>query len=79
MIERNCAGRAVTMTPKSSRIGRCGLCPRVVSEPELDLTEMWKPGVTQSLRICNAPACWERAEDLGYLLQADRGHESDAT
>jgi hypothetical protein len=79
MIERHTSRKIVPMTHKSAQIGHCGLCPRVVSEPELDLTKMWKPGIDQPLRICNDPACWKSAEDQGYRLQADLAHESDAT
>jgi hypothetical protein len=61
------------MTSKSPGNGRCALCPRIVSEPELDLTQMWKVGVAQPLRICNDPACWERAESQGYRLRDDSG------
>ncbi len=67
------------MTAKSPRSGHCELCPRVVPKPELDLTEMRKPGVAQSLSICNDPACWKASADLGYRLQGEDVHESDAT
>lgn len=67
------------MTPRSSCIGHCGLCPRVVSEPDLDLTDMWKPGVAQPLRICNSFDCWETAEAQGYRPQGDLAYESGAT
>jgi hypothetical protein len=67
------------VTRKSPRIERCELCSRVVSEPDLDLTNVWKPGIAQPLRICNSHDCWEEAEAQGYRPQDDIAYESGAT
>lgn len=54
----------------------CGRCHRPVAD--MDLTPMWKPGVSQPLRICNQDKCWDIAKARGYRLR-EQTNEDDAT